>query len=249
MAVSQNITTHPRVLLLVTLKQQITESSMRDVNLETMIDMLSWCKICQLNGFNLIRAKLKLLKKTEKRLHKFLEPKWKTKIIYTDNSLEFGKVCEDLSSTHCTSTPHRSETDGIAESVVRRIKEGTSAVLLHSGLDEKWWAGSMECFTSFCETCKISCLMGNSARMAIRRTTFTTSNSVWSDGRPPPYFCQRPVATASICSKSLARYIPRLYIIRVRESGQETFWSETLRNWKRWTHLRSMLGDWTQRKC
>ena len=128
---------------------------------------------------------------------------------------------------------HRSETDGIVESVVRRIKEGTSAVLLQSGLDEKWWAGSMECFTSVCETCKISCLMGNSARMAIRRTTFTTSNSVWSDGRPPPYFCQRPVATASIW----------LYITRVRESGQETFWSETLRNWKRWTHLRSMLGD------
>ena len=28
---------------------------------------------------------------------------------------------------------------------VRRIKEGTSAVLLQSGLDEKWWADSMEC--------------------------------------------------------------------------------------------------------
>ena len=28
--------------------------------------------------------------------------------IYTDNSLEFGKACEDLSWNHCTSTPHRS---------------------------------------------------------------------------------------------------------------------------------------------
>ena len=28
---------------------------------------------------------------------------------------------------------------------MRRIKEGTSAVLLESGLDEKWWADSMEC--------------------------------------------------------------------------------------------------------
>ena len=27
------------------------------------------------------------------------------------------------------------------------MKEGTSAVLLQSGLDEKWWADSMECFT------------------------------------------------------------------------------------------------------
>ena len=37
------------------------------------------------------------------------------------------------------------EANGIAERAVRRIKEGTSAVLLQSGLDEKWWADSMEC--------------------------------------------------------------------------------------------------------
>ena len=44
-------------------------------------------------------------------------------------------------------TPHRSETDGIAERAVRRAKEGTSAVLLQSGLNESWWADSMECYT------------------------------------------------------------------------------------------------------
>ena len=65
---------------------------------------------------------------------------------YIDNSLEFGKACEDLSWNHCKSTPHRSETNGIAERAVRRVKEGTSAVLLQSGLDEKWWADSMECY-------------------------------------------------------------------------------------------------------
>ena len=54
---------------------------------------------------------------------------------------------EDLSWDHCTSTPHRSDTNGIAERAVRRVKEGTSAVLLQSGLDEKWWADSMECYT------------------------------------------------------------------------------------------------------
>ena len=32
------------------------------------------------------------------------------------------------------------EPHGIAERAVRRVKEGTSAVLLPSGLDEKWWA-------------------------------------------------------------------------------------------------------------
>ena len=35
----------------------------------------------------------------------------------------------------------------LAERAVRRVKEGTSAVLLQSGLNESWWADSMECYT------------------------------------------------------------------------------------------------------
>ena len=83
---------------------------------------------------------------TQRSLQKFLEPERNPKVIYSNNSLEFGKACEDLSWNHCTSTPHRSETNGIAERAVRRVKEGTSAILLQSGLDEKWWADSMECY-------------------------------------------------------------------------------------------------------
>ena len=30
---------------------------------------------------------------------------------------------------------------------MHRIKEGTSAVFVQTGLDEKWWADSMECYT------------------------------------------------------------------------------------------------------
>ena len=82
---------------------------------------------------------------TQRSLQKFLEPNGKPKVIYTDNSLKFGKACEDLSWNHYTLTPHRSETNGIVERTVRRVKEGTSAVLLQSGLDEKWWTDSMEC--------------------------------------------------------------------------------------------------------
>ena len=42
---------------------------MKEVNLETIIDTLSWYKILPLNGFNLIRAKPKLLRK-QKRAYK-----------------------------------------------------------------------------------------------------------------------------------------------------------------------------------
>ena len=92
-------------------------------------------------------CKTKTSQETQRSLQKILELDRKPQVIYTDNSLEFGKACEDLSWNHCTSTPHRSETNGIAERAVRRVKEGTSAVLLQSGLNESWWADSMECYT------------------------------------------------------------------------------------------------------
>ena len=81
-------------------------------------------------------CKTKTSQETHRSLQKFFEPDRQPEVIHTDNSLEFGKACEDLSWNHCTSTPHRSETNGIAERAVRRVKEGTSAVLLQSGLNE-----------------------------------------------------------------------------------------------------------------
>ena len=54
-------------------------------------------------------CKTKSSQETQKNLMKFLEPDRKPKVIYTDNSLEFGKSCEELSWNHCTSTQHRSE--------------------------------------------------------------------------------------------------------------------------------------------
>ena len=48
-----------------------------------------------------------------------------------------AKLVKIVSWNHCTSTSHRSETNGIAERAVRRVKEG-SAVLLQSGLNENW---------------------------------------------------------------------------------------------------------------
>ena len=90
-------------------------------------------------------CKTKTSYETERSLSKFLEPSHKPKVIYTDNSLEFGKTCEDPAWSHRTSTPHRSETNGIAGRAVRRVKEGTSPVLLHTGFYERWCSDSMEC--------------------------------------------------------------------------------------------------------
>ena len=143
---------------------------------------------------------------------KFLEPTRKPKVIYTDNSLEFGNACEDLSWNHCTSTPHRSETNGIAERAVRGVKEGTSAVLLQSGLDNEWWAGSMKCY---CYLRNIQDLLSDGKTPYERRFVMPFNGPVipfWCNGRRSPYFCEKHIETTSIWSKSLPRHIPWLCI-------------------------------------
>ena len=80
----------------------------------------------------------KLHRKLKEACKSFLEPDRKPKVIYTDNSLEFGKACEDLSWNHCTSTSHKSQTNGVADRAVRWVKEGTSGVLLQSGIKILW---------------------------------------------------------------------------------------------------------------
>ena len=117
---------------------------MTNANLETITDMQSWCRTWPPNGSRRTRVKQKFHRKPREACKSSWSP---IRNLKSFTSLEFGKACEDLSWNHCTSTPHRSETHGIAERAVRRVNEGTSAVLLQSGLNESWWADSMECYT------------------------------------------------------------------------------------------------------
>ena len=194
-------------------------------------------------------CKNKTSQETQRSLQKFLEPERKPKVIYTDNSLEFGKACEDLSWYHCTSTPHKSETTGIAERAVRRVKEGTSAVLLQSGLNESWWADSMECY---CYLRNIQDLLSDG------KTPYERGFGEPCKGAAVPFGLM--VEYHPISAKDLLRQhqfgkkvLPDILLDYVlyagEESGKETFWSQTLRNRKRWTHQKSMLGDPMQRKC
>ena len=59
------------------------------------------------------------------KCRKFFEPSQEPMVIFTVNFAEFGKACEEWSWNHKTSTHHGSETNGIAERVVRRMKEGS----------------------------------------------------------------------------------------------------------------------------
>ena len=158
-------------------------------------------------------CKTKTSQETQRSLQKFLEPNRKHKVIYTDNSLEFGKACEDLSWNHCTSTPHRSETNGIAERAVRRVKEGTSAVLLQSGLDEKWRADLMECFTNLRN---IQDLLSDEKTPYERRSGEPFKGPIIPFGSLVEYYpiCEGPVKNPSIWKESLTWIVPWIRSVR-----------------------------------
>ena len=89
---------------------------------------------------------------------------------------------------------------------MRRVKEGTSAVLLQPGLDENWWLILWN-GVPICETFKISCLMGKLHTKGVLENK-RTSHSVWFIGRVSPYFCERPAKNPSIWKESLTWIVP-----------------------------------------
>ena len=146
----------------------------------------------------------KTSQETQRSLQQFLEPNRKPKVIYTDNSLEFGNSCEELSWNHCTSTPHRSETNGIAYWAVQSEKRDICGIVaIRSG--SKMVGGFHGVLLLFA---KYLLWWENTIWEAFRNSIWRTSYTVWSNGRISPYFCERPIKSASIWSKSLARKIP-----------------------------------------
>jgi hypothetical protein len=83
---------------------------------------------------------------TMRAFQQFLGPRVTPGIVYTDGSKEFEKAMEDLGFSHDTSTPYRPQTNGVAERAVRRVKEGTTAVLLQSCFALLWWPEAMACY-------------------------------------------------------------------------------------------------------
>ena len=171
----------------------------------------------------------------------FLKPNRKPKVINTDNSFEFGKACEDLSWNHCTSTPHRSETNGTAERAVRRVKNVPlkcccNQVWVRNGGQIPWNA------TPICETFKISCLMGrphmrdvlgNHLKDRLFRLVY------WLNITLSPKTSQESI---NLERKSYPDCSPDTHCTR-GEFGSVTNWLQTLRSWKRWTHQKSTRKD------
>ena len=122
------------------------------------------------------------------------------------------------------------------------MKEGTSAVLLQSGLDENWWADSTECCTYLRN---IQVLSSKGKTPCERRFGEPFKEPIIPFGSLVEYY--------SISAKDQSRIHQfgkkvlaglflgyALYTIRF---GRVTWWLQTLRSWKRWTHRKSILKD------
>ena len=118
----------------------------RDCEFETIIDLQSWCKTWLPNGSSRILAKQKLLRKHKGACKSSWSRIGSLKSFTLTIPWNLARPVKIFPGI-IVRQHHTGRKHGIAERAVRRVKEGTSAVLLQGGLDEKWWADSMECYT------------------------------------------------------------------------------------------------------
>ena len=130
-----------------------TRQSVQVVNLETIINMQCWCmSMCVAMDSVVIRPKLKLVSPMLKGVSISCCSTTFNVMPFTLSHLfvNLAKLSVRYSLYrlhHSTPAAGHCKEHGIAERAVRRVKEGTSAVLLQSGRNESWWADSIECNT------------------------------------------------------------------------------------------------------
>ena len=127
------------------------------------------------------------------------------------------------------------------------LREGTSAVLLQSGLDEKMVGGFHGTLLLSAKHTRSLVWLENTLRTAIRRTIQRINNSVWFDGRISP-----------ISAKDLSRrhqlgkiVLPRIFLGYVRrgENLEGDIMVADIEELERWTHLNSTPEGSMLRKC
>ena len=123
---------------------------MKDVNHDTIIDTLLWYKIWQLSGYNPTNAKQKLLRKPRRAYRS----SWSRQ----GNQKSFTLTILEKFATPVKKYPgiivrqHHTDQNrmGLLREQCVELRKGQLRYCLQSGLDEKRWADSMECFCYFC---------------------------------------------------------------------------------------------------
>ena len=112
----------------------------------------------------------------------------KTEIIYTRTiQWRLAKPVKIFPGNIVLPRPIDPRQMGLLKGAGRRVKEGTSAVLLQLGLDEKWWAESRECY---CYLRNVTDLLSDGKTPCEKRfgEPFKRPvNSVWFDAKVIAY--------------------------------------------------------------
>ena len=77
---------------------------------------------------------------TLEAMRHFQGPDDKVKPFYSDNAPELRKAAKRMKWRMPTSTPGEPQSNGLAERIVRLVKERGRTNVLQSGLSKNWWA-------------------------------------------------------------------------------------------------------------
>ena len=136
---------------------------------------------------------------------------------------------------------------GLLKEQCAEVKEGTTAVLLQSGLNESWWADSMECYTYLRN---VTDLLSDGKTSNERRFWQPFEGPIVPFGSLVEYHPMTPKDQSRIHQFG-KKVLPGLflgYALYAEEFGKVTYWLQTFRSWKRWTHRKSARKDSMQRK-
>ena len=89
---------------------------------------------------------------------------------------------------------------------------------------------------TICETFKISCLMGKPPMRDVLGNHLKDQLYILVHWLSITQNCEGPVKNPSIRKESLTWIVPRICIVRGGNLEWVTYWLQTLRSWKRWTH-------------
>ena len=165
-------------------------------------------------------CKTKTSQETQRSLQQFLEPDRNPRIIYTDNSLEFGKVGEDLlESLHVYTTQIRDKWDCWESSAQSKGRHLCWIVAIRSEwkLVGRWYgmwhlSAKRHRFIIWWEDA-----LWKTFSATIQRADY----SIWFIGWVSPYDCEGPVKNPSIWKESLTWIVLRIRIVRgrIRKAG------------------------------
>ena len=164
-------------------------------------------------GWRSIGPIRKTSRETQRSLQKFLKPTRKPRVIYTDNSLEFGKASEDLFWTIVRQHhPGQKQMGFLRE----QCAEWKTAPLLYC-CNQVWIKVGGQILwivTPICETWQIYYLMGRRPTKDVWATIWRTNFPIWFIGWALPYHSERPIKNPSVWKESLTWIVLRIRFVR-----------------------------------